>query len=362
MPDDDVTAPDAQQPTAGATIESAAPTEPEAPRPEPDYRTVFNFDDVFGRSSGESSGAQTVASTPNQPPPATSAPAAQAATAATGADAASPVTTETPADSTASGEAVADDTLSETPADRKPSRTERIHLDYQEQLAAKDRELAEIRQKLDEASGTLSAEAQRERALQQQFADAYGPDTEYERLTILNNKGLALSAEEYDSLQRWTTTRELARPFQARADARAQQAVERAQESVRQAGLQFADYLRGQLQERAERYGLDPETVQRAEYGGLIDHAVAVAGQRKDAEYAPKLTALEEKVSQLEAQLRESQDIVASTRLELPRGGLPSEAVVNPARVFSTRNIQTPLADDWAAAFDPNHQGRVGSR
>lgn len=348
MPDD-VAVLDQQQ-DAGATAADSAQASPEAPRVSADYAKAFaSFDDVFGGSASDTTGSSSetpAADQASKPPAETSAPA-QAATAQDGASATDSNTDGEVAEAATDPNAATDG----KPQDKKPSRAERIHLEYQEKLAEKDRELAAAREELAKATGTLSAEAQREQAVREQFLDAYGPDDEYERLTIANNKGLALTPNEYDNLQRWTTTRELAKPFQSVADARAQAAIDDARESVRRAGLQFADYLREQLNTRVQKYGLDADTVQKAEYGGLIDHAVSVTERRKDSEYAPQLKERDDRISQIEAQLREAQDIVKSLRPELLRGGHPSEVAATQTRVYSERNIRTPLVDDWASAF-----------
>lgn len=348
MPDDVAVIDQQQQTDAGATATDAATAVPEAPRepasPRPDFSKAFaDFDKVFGQQEAAASGSSgepkpTVQG--DQPPPATSAPASEAATAQDGAD-----------DAASSEGEPAQAQPAEAAQDKKPSRTERIHLEYQEKLTAKDQEIQALTEKLHAATGTLSEAEQRDRAAQQQFLDAYGPDDEYERLTLLNNKGLPLAADEYDNLQRWTTTRELSKPFMALADAKAREAQAEARATVERTGQQFAEYLRTQLATRVEKYGLDPETVQKAEYGGLIDHAVTVAERRKDAEYAPKLQERDDRISQIEAQLREAQDMLKGQRIELPRGGHPSEVVVSPRSTYSQRNLTAPLADDWAGAF-----------
>lgn len=343
---------------AGATAADSAVSAPEAPResasPSIDLSKFPNFDDVFGPkkdAQNGSSGEQKQANGADQPPAATSVPAADAATAQDGANAA--------ADESSNGEAESETvTTADGKQERKPSRAERIHLEYQEKLAEKDRELAAAREELAKATGTLSAEQQREQAIQAQFLDAYGPEDEYQRLTLANNKGLPLAADEYDNLQRWTTTRELAKPFMAQAEARVQQGLAEARQAVIQSGEQFADYLRSQLDQRTAKYGLDPDTVQKAEYGGLIDHAVTVTERRKDAEYAPQLKERDDKISQLDAQLREAQDALKGYQSpELLRGGHPSEAVVSPRRVFGARDLNAPLADLWDGAFGSQRAG-----
>lgn len=346
MPDDVAVLEQTQD--AGSTAADSATATPEAPRPSADYARAFaSFDDVFGKSEpAGSSSEQPAAEKADQQPAEQRAPAA-AATAQDGASETDPETAATVAEA-ATETAVADGSQ---PQDKKPSRAERIHLEYQEKLAEKDRELVAAREELAKATGTLSAEAQREAAIREQFLDAYGPDAEYERLTIANNKGFALTPDEYDNLQRWTTTRELAKPFQSVADARVEQVTREAREAVNRAGLQFADYLRNQLDTRTQKYGLDPDTVQKAEYGGLIDHAVTVTERRKDAEYAPKLQERDDRISQIEAQLREAQDTIKGFRPELLRGGHPSEIVPGTTRTYSERNVKTPLVDDWAGAF-----------
>lgn len=333
-----------QQQDAGSTAADSATATPEAPRPTTDYARAFaSFDEVFGKPDSDGSSSEAPPAEKADQQPAEKSVPAQAATAQDGASTEVEASTE-PAEA-------ATETAADGSQDKKPSRAERIHLEYQEKLAEKDRELKAINEKLAAATGTLSAEAQRDQAVREQFLDAYGPDDEYEKLTIANNKGLALTPEQYDNLQRWTTTRELAKPFQSVADARAQAAISEARQSVVQAGLQFADYLRGQLDTRVQKYGLDADTVQKAEYGGLIDHAVSVTERRKDAEYTPKLQEKDDKISQIEAQLREAQDTIKGFRPELLRGGHPSEVVPGTTRVYSERNIKTPLADDWGAAF-----------
>lgn len=339
-----------QQQDAGSTAADSASPSPETPHLSADYSKAFaDFDKVFGSSSADSgSSSETAAADEASKQPAEQRAPAEAATAQDGASDPDSESDDVVAEAATDTSAAADG----KPQDKtKPSRAERIHLEYQEKLSAKDQELADLRAKYEQATGTISAEEAREKAIRAQFLDAYGPDDEYERLTIQNNKGLALSAEEYDNLQRWTNTRELAKPFQAVADRRAEAAEAEARERVTAAGLQFADYLRTQLANRTEKYGLDPKTVERAEYGGLIDHAVSVTERRKDAEYAPQLKERDDKLSQMEAQLREAQDIVRSLRPELLRGGHSSEVAATQTRVYSERNVRTPLVEDWAGAF-----------
>lgn len=341
---------------AGATAAPSASSAPEAPReasPKADLSNFPSFDDVFGPkqdapsgSSGEQAKAEAKA---DQPPAATSAPAPEAATAQNGAD------------TTAEGAAEPAEPETETTADGKPklSRVAKVHEEYKPIIAAKDQELADLRAKLAEATGTLTAEQQREQAIQAQFLDAYGPDDEYERLTLANNKGLPLAADDYDNLERWTKTRELAKPFMAQAEARVQAGLAEARQAVIQSGEQFADYLRSQLDQRTAKYGLDPATVQKAEYGGLIDHAVSVTERRKDAEYAPKIQERDDRISQLDAQLREAQDALKGYQApELLRGGHPSEVAATPTRVFSSRDVDAPLTDLWDRAFGSGRNAR----
>lgn len=254
------------------------------------------------------------------------------------------------------------------PAEKKLSRTARIHAEWEAKVQQVEAEKQEataraeaLQQQLDEASGKVSEAEQQRRATQAAFTEAFGDDAEYERLRRINDTshvtGTYLSNEDAEKLARWTTTRTHAEPLQQRYLADARQIVERANEDARatveRAGQQFQQYIAAETISRVERHGLDPEVVKTAEYGGLLDHAVAVTEKRLTDKHTAEIKDRDDKISQLEADLRAAEHAGLADRTELLPGGNSADVRVTARRVFDPK---APLDQAWDAAFGQRPQ------
>jgi len=257
------------------------------------------------------------------------------------------------------------------PPEKKLSRTARIHAEWEAKVQAVEAAKQEVtaraealQKQLDEATGKVSEAEQRTRADQAAFKEAFGDDAEYERRTRIANRmfdpnyiGPTLTNDEAAELARWTTTRDHAEPLKARYLTEARQIAERANEDARatveRAGQQFQQYIAAETISRAERYGLDPEVIKTAEYGGLLDHAVAVTEKRLTDKHAAEIKERDDKISQLEADLRAAETAGLADRTELLPGGNSADVRVTARRVFDPK---APLDQAWDAAFGQRPQ------
>lgn len=258
------------------------------------------------------------------------------------------------------------------PPEKKPSRTARIHAEWEakvQQIEAEKQEIAAraetLQKQLDEATGKVSEAEQKRQADTAAFLEAYGDDAEYERLRRINDTshvtGAYLSNEDAEKLARWTTTRTHADPLRQRFLMEARQVAERANEDARatveRAGQQFQQYIAAETISRVEKYGLDPETVKSAEYGALLDHAVDVTTKRLKEAHAAELAERDERISGLEADLRAAETAGLADRTAPLPGGNSADVRVTARRVFDPK---LPLDQQWDAAF--NRQNGSGVR
>lgn len=336
MPDAPTATEVSPESSAGATpAPASSAASSEAPAAKVDWNARFDFDTVFApqtKSSSPSSEAPK-GDAAEQPPTEQRAPAKEAATTPDGAP--EPELTdddETPEPASKDG--------------KKPSRTARIHEEYQGQINELNQKLADLETKYTEATGQLSETEQAKRQADATFLESYGDDATYQRLTERNNLGEPLNADEYQQLQTWTQTRKLYSPFQARALADAQQYVNDNAEKLRQ-------YMASQIIPKVEAYGPDPEQVKTAEYGALIDLCVEANAKKLQAQHAAELTQRDEKISHLEAQVRETQDRVTGSRPEPERGGQSGTTPINPKSVLNQEFFRRPFSEQFAAAFGP---------
>ena len=333
-----------------AESQSAAP---QAPSREAVAAAFADFDKVFSNPSERSSDEQKA--------PRNGAPSTEA-TAATG---------DTPDGDEGESDADTTTTTAEGQPEKKPSRTARIHAEWEAKVQAVETERQEIaaraealQRQLDEATGKVSESEQARRANDAAFQAIHGDEAEFQRRTRIANQmfdpnytGPQLTNDEALELARWTVTREHAEPLRNLYLGEARQMVERANEDARQrvleAGQQFQQYIAAETISRAERYGLDPEVIKSAEYGGLIDHAVAVTTKRLTERHTTELRERDDKISQLEADLRAAEHAGLADRTELLPGGNSADVRVTARSVFDPK---APLDRQWDAAFGQRPQ------
>lgn len=342
------------QPAAGSEPAESTPAQSQAPQPQKIADAFADFDKVFGGGSSENGSSETAKAVQNGAP-------STEATAEKGA---------TPDDDEDEEVTEATTATAEGQPEKKPSRTAKLHEEYQGQIANLKTEhettVSQLRQQteamqrqLDEATGKVSEAEQRTRADQAAFVSAFGDDAEYERRTRIANRmfdpnytGPTLTNDEATELARWTTARDHTEPLRQAYLGEARQQIERANGEAQAEYKKLRDgltnYVITQTNLVAQMHGLDPKVVGTAEYGEIINHAVAVTTKRLTETHAAELQAERDKNSQLEADLRAAETAGLADRTELLPGGNSADVRATPRRVF---NPKAPLDQQWDAAF-----------
>lgn len=206
---------------------------------------------------------------------------------------------------------------------------------------------AEVNRVIAERDALKAAEDERRAADATQragYEEAIGSDAEFERLTYLNNTGQALDAQQWDNLQRWTTTRNFRRYFERDATAQAEKVLEeRLAAASRQINAQDLAFRQG-IADRAQRLsqldGADPATITGSDDFEVIGrHLHAAGAASRDAE----VKELKDTLSQRDARIRELETI-AATRQPIPAGG---RSGTGRGTVFDPK---ASAADNWERA------------
>ncbi len=360
------------QPSAGETPAATAEPAVQAPASSTPTTPPFDFDTAFGPKA--ETGGRSATDTDS---PTTGVPA-QAATAEGGADGDDDDEAENGATAAVTAEQQGD-----TPQPEKLSRTAKLHEEYKAQIADLESkhstavtdlttQVQALRAQLDQATGTVSETERQRQAEQAAFLEVYGDEAEYERRTRIANRmfdpnytGPQLSDAEALELSRWTFSREHAAPLKERYLAEARAVIERgnadAQAHVANAQQQFKDYIVAETVPRAAQYGLDPEIVRTGQYGALLDHVADVTTKRLTERHTAELQTRDatikerdDKISQLEAELREYDTSDLANRTPPLPGGNSADMRVTTRRVFDPK---LSPHENFEAAFGPQSNG-----
>lgn len=306
----------AEAPPRSAAPDAASSSDPTPAQQSPSGATpkIPSWDEAFAPREKQPPAAvkgEGASASASQPAPEAKADAASESAA----------TTEEPAPaSERDAAAVKSDGQPGTDRPRRESNRERAEREKQELTDQINQVIAE-RDALQKADQDRIAAESVQRA---GYDEAIGPDAEFERLTYLNNTLQTLTADEYDKLTRWTTTRNYRRYFEQDAESKANTELEKRVETAsRKINAQDQAFRQG-IADRASRLatlaGVDagvfsgPNASDDFEVIGRHLHAAGAAS--RDAE----VKELKDTLSQRDARIREL-ETVATTRRPIPAGG-----------------------------------------
>jgi hypothetical protein len=236
----------------------------------------------------------------------------------------------------------------QAPDEREAERQEWLRQYQEQQTKAQEAEAARVR-----AEQERDAERQQLQSLQQQAVDAWGDNAKYQELSRKKLRGEPLDYPDARWLAERTEIREILGPFVQLADAAARQTAEG---RIKAATDQILGTIEQGFQKVEKLPGVNPATLNSTrDFGVLAQHVYDAGKATTEAELSPKLAAAQEKISQLEAQLKGLEVRTVAHARQMASGGAPVAGRNGSAKDWATASSFDMIADGLR---EPSRSGR----